>query len=148
MEIDEKDRLILDVLKANSKLSTSKISKKTGIPIATVHNRIKKMEKEKIILNYTVKVDKRKLGKNITGYVLVHYDLSAWQKNITEEEFKRRILMLPCVEEVRYLTGRFDLFLKVELQDMNELSELVLNRLQHIPGIGQTETMLVIEKIK
>ena len=43
--IDEKDQLILEVLKENSTLSTSKIAKSTKIPITTVHNRIKKLEK-------------------------------------------------------------------------------------------------------
>ena len=36
---------ILEVLRENSKLSTQQIAKKTGLPVTTVHNRIKKLKK-------------------------------------------------------------------------------------------------------
>ena len=51
--MDKKDKTILELLNENSKLTTSQISKKTIIPITTVHNRIKKLEKEGIITGYT-----------------------------------------------------------------------------------------------
>ena len=50
--LDEKDTQILNLLKDNAKLTSSQISKLTRIPITTIHNRIKKLEKEKIIKNY------------------------------------------------------------------------------------------------
>ena len=48
--LDDKDKKIIEILKENSRLSTQQISKKTLIPITTVHHRIKKLEKEKIIV--------------------------------------------------------------------------------------------------
>ena len=44
--VDDKDRKILDLLENNSKLTTNQLSKKTAIPITTIHNRIKKLEKD------------------------------------------------------------------------------------------------------
>ena len=44
--LDKSDIKIIEILKENSKLSTQQISKKTAIPITTVHYRIKKLEKE------------------------------------------------------------------------------------------------------
>ena len=70
-EIDEKDYAILEVLKENSGLSIQKIAKKTGIPIATVHNRIKKLKQEGIIERYTIVIDKAKLGRKMTAHVLI-----------------------------------------------------------------------------
>ena len=67
--MDKKDAKILKVLKENAKLSTQQISKKTLIPITTVHHRIKKMEKEGVINGYTTIVDNKKIGKNIAAYV-------------------------------------------------------------------------------
>ena len=60
MNINEKDRKILDVLKKNAKLTTSQISKKTNIPITTVHNRIKKLEQQEIIKGYTIVLNQEK----------------------------------------------------------------------------------------
>ena len=58
--MDDKDEQILQILKENSKLSTHQISKKTRIPITTVHNRIKKLKKEEIIKKYSIIIDKKK----------------------------------------------------------------------------------------
>jgi len=71
MKLDKKDLKILEILKENSKLTTSQIYKKTNIPITTVHNRIKKLENLGIIRSYTLKLDYNKLGKPITGFILV-----------------------------------------------------------------------------
>ena len=63
MELDQKDKKILQILKENANLTTSQIAKKTAIPITTVHNRIKKLNKEKVIKNYTLNLDFEKIGK-------------------------------------------------------------------------------------
>ncbi len=146
--LDEKDWQILEHLKQNSKLSTYKIARKTLIPVTTVHNRIKKLEKQGIIQKYTVIVDNKKLGKPITAYILVHYDISLWGKKISREEFRKKILELPNIEAIEYLTGRFDILLKVQLRDMEELNTIILDKLRQIPGIGSSETFFVLEEVK
>ncbi|MBF0104086.1 MAG: Lrp/AsnC ligand binding domain-containing protein [Deltaproteobacteria bacterium] len=37
--------------------------------------------------------------------------------------------------------------LKFRLRDMNDLNHLLLNHLRKIPGLGQTETFLVLENV-
>ena len=71
MELDQKDLKIIDILKENSKLTVNQISKRFNIPITTVHNRIKKLEKLGVIKNYTVILDYKKLNKGIQGIILV-----------------------------------------------------------------------------
>ncbi|MBI4981306.1 Lrp/AsnC family transcriptional regulator [Candidatus Woesearchaeota archaeon] len=148
LKLDETDLKILDVLKDNSKLSTSKLSKKTGIPITTVFNRIKKLEREKIIRKYTINVDEKRLGKLLTAYIVIHYDISVWDKESTRGELRHQLLSLPNVEEIKYISGRFDILLKVCIKDMDELNSLILGKLRKIPGIGQTETFFVMEDVK
>jgi len=73
--IDEKDSKILEVLVENSNLSTHKISKKTLIPVTTVNNRIKKLKELGVIKKYTIEIDKKKLGYNLSAYILVTISL-------------------------------------------------------------------------
>ena len=145
---DQTDWKILDVLKENSRLSTSKISKKTGIPVTTVFNRMKKLEREGLIKNYTINLDQKKLGKLLTAYILIHYDISVWDRESTRNELRHQLLSLPNVEEINYISGRFDILLKVRIKDMDELNSLILSKLRRIPGIGQTETFFVMEEVK
>ena len=69
--VDEKDLRILEMLKQNCRLSEQKIARKTGIPMTTVHNRVKKMREEGIIEGYSVRLDYAKLGKPLTAYALL-----------------------------------------------------------------------------
>ncbi|MEK6886692.1 MAG: winged helix-turn-helix transcriptional regulator [Nanoarchaeota archaeon] len=61
--MDEKDKILLNELKKNSKRSVQELSKATKIPSTTVYNRIKALEKEGIIKHYSVKLDNKKVGK-------------------------------------------------------------------------------------
>lgn len=153
-KIDEIDLKLIDVLRENSKLSTSKISKKTGIPITTVFNRIKKIENEGIIEKYTVKINEKKLGNAVTAYSLIHYDISLWnKKSDTEiskesEVLRKQLLSLPNVREAKYIAGRYDILLKVVATSLESVNELLLRKLRKISGIGKTETFFVLEDIK
>lgn len=148
MKIDQTDQKIITLLQENSKLSTRKLAKKTLIPITTVYNRIKKLEKTGIIKKYSILLDEKKLGKILTAYILMHYDISVWGKESTKKELKKQLLSLPNLEEVEYITGRYDILLKAKTRDMNELNDLILTKLRKIPGIGQTETFFVLEEVK
>lgn len=148
---DENDLKILDALKENSRLSMRKIARKTLIPVATVYNRIKKMEEAGIIEGYTIKINQKKLGKLLTSYIQTNYDISQWRKESKEKQrkdLKKELLSLSGIESISYITGRFDILLKVRVKDMDELNNLILTQLRNIPGIGASESFFVLEEIK
>ena len=69
--LTKKDEIILSLLKENSKFSSREMSDKTGIPITTIHNRIKRLEEEGIIRQYTAVLDSKKLGKTIQAFIQI-----------------------------------------------------------------------------
>ena len=144
MELDKKDLKIIDILKQNSKQTTSQISKKFNPPITTIHNRIKKLEKLGIIKNYTVVLDYKKLNKGILSYILasVMYTLPNGRK-ISQEEVAKQVKKIGA-EEVSIVTGGTDLIIKVRVKDVEELNEFVIDKLRAIDGIGKTQTLIVL----
>lgn len=146
--IDEKDLKILDVLKENSKLTTNQIAKKINIPITTIHNRIKKLEKEEVIKKYSVELNYKKLGKSILCYVLITaISMMPNGRKIFQEDVARNIKKLPGVEEVIILTGGTDMMIKVRLESINELNDFLIKRLRKIDGVDKTQTMIVLNSI-
>ncbi|AJF62916.1 MAG: Transcriptional regulator, lrp family [archaeon GW2011_AR20] len=145
MKLDKKDLKILEILKENSKLTTSQIYKKTNIPITTVHNRIKKLENLGIIRSYTLKLDYNKLGKPITGFILVtiNYILPDGTK-IKQEHVAQEISKLEGVEEVNIMTGATDILIKVRVSSIEELNEFVIKKLRNINGVDKTQTMITL----
>jgi|TARA_Y100000310_G_scaffold91835_2_gene89371 DNA-binding Lrp family transcriptional regulator len=146
--MDEKDERILDVLKENSKLSTQQISKKTFIPITTVHHRIKKLEKDGVIKKYTVVLDNKKIDKAISAYVLINVDYKLLKQiKKTQYELAKKLKLNPAIEEVSVITGETDTIIKVWVKDIDELNKLIEGYLRNLDGVDRTRTLVVLSEV-
>ena len=146
--MDEKDKKILKLLKENSKLTTQQISKKILIPITTVHNRIKKMEKEGIINKFTIELDNKKIGKNISAYIHIVVDYKSLQENkITQHELAKKLKQNEFVEEAAMVTGGTDIIIKVRVGNIDDLDNFVTKYLRNINGIEKTQTMVILNEL-
>ena len=139
---DDKDDTILEVLKENSSLSIGQISHKTGIPVATVHNRIKKLKKLGIIEKYTILINRSKLGRKMVAYILIQA-----APNSDHIVLLTNIIKHDLVEDGSAITGAFDLILKVRVADIEELDRFVLKYLRTFKEIAQTQTMIAFQNI-
>ena len=146
--MDEKDEKILKLLRENSKLTAQQISKKVLMPITTVHNRIKKLEKEGIIKKYTLEVDNKKIGRAIAAYVqiIVDYKLLK-EKKMSQHDLAKKLKQHEFVEEVAMITGGTDIIIKVRVESVDELDNFVTRYLRNIEGIEKTQTMVVLNEI-
>ncbi len=145
--LDNKDLKILEILKSNSKSSTYKIAKKTLIPITTVHNRIKKLERAGIIVGYTTVLDHHKLGYGIVAYLLIKGDLGYLRaKKTAPLDIIEMVKKKEGVEEVHSITGQYDLLVKVRVKSISDLNSLLINKIREIPGVQSTETIIVLKE--
>jgi len=69
VKLDEIDRKILFYLQANCKIPYHEIGKRLKIAASTVHNRVKRLIKKKIIKAFSALLDPKKLGLNIVSWV-------------------------------------------------------------------------------
>ena len=144
--IDEKDRKILEILKENSNLSTHKISKKTLIPVTTVNNRIKKLREQGIIKRYTIEVDRKKLGYNISAYVFVGVSLKELKENnLRINDLVRSIKKSPVVDSAENVTGDIDIVITVHAKSIDEIKDYVVNNLSELKGVEKTRTGIILE---
>jgi DNA-binding Lrp family transcriptional regulator len=150
MKLDEKYLSILSILKEDSSLTTSKISKKTSIPITTVHNRIQKMKKSEVIKNYTLNIDYEKIGKHVSAYVLItiNNETSNSGKNKGRlEEVARNAKIINGVESVDMVTGSADIIVKIRTDSMKSMNDLLTYKLRGIEGVDKTQTMVVLKEV-
>jgi len=148
MKLDSKDLKILQILKENSNLTTSKISKKTAIPITTVHNRIKKLEKFEVIKNYTIVLDNKKIGRPLGAYILITVDYKILkEKGISQYNVAEKIKKFDFVEDVSMITGQSDIIAKIRVKDIDEASNFVTKELRNIDGIEKTQTLMILTEI-
>lgn len=149
IELDEKDGKLLEILAKNCKMSTFEISKKTGMPVTTVHNRIKRLEAAGVIIGYSAITDKKKLGKNIVGYVMITVAYHAAPgKTISQVELTKKLASLEEVEEASIVTGETDIILKIRVKDIDDLNNFVIERLRKIEGIRRTRTLIALQSFQ
>ena len=145
--MDKKDNRILSLLKEDSSLTTSKISKKTAIPITTVHNRIQKLKNLGVIRNFTINIDYEKIGRPLTAYILVTVNQNLPSGTVTQQDIGAKMKTNEEVEYVDIVTGTTDLLVKVRTKSMRELSNLITKSLRKIKGVDRTQTMMVLESL-
>jgi DNA-binding Lrp family transcriptional regulator len=143
MELDLKDRQILEMLQVDAKTSQAEIARRVGLSPASVNERIHKLEQRGVIRKYVALLDDRKAGNDITAFIEVFIEHPRH-----EDTFVRLTRELAEVQECHYVTGEFSCLLKVKVTDRTSLRELVLDRINALEGVRQTKTMIVLETAK
>lgn len=141
MELEETDRKILNVLVDNSRLSLRQIASKVGVSVATVMYHINKLEKEKIIKNYTAKLDYEKIGYDIE--VIIEVRISKGRLLDVE----RKIATHPNVFAVYDITGAFDAVILARFKNRRQMDNF-LKKIQTYEFVERTETKLVLQAVK
>ncbi len=108
--MDEKDNILLRELLKDSKRSVQELSKAVKIPTTTVFNRVKALEKQGVIKQYTVKLDNKKAGR-IQAFFEVSLNPSA---NLDEFIKKAR----SNADELYSVAGDFQFLIKATFHDL------------------------------
>ncbi|SRR3989344_4772746 len=144
--IDKKDIIILKELKKDGRLSAQDISKATKIPVTTIFNRIRRMEKTGVIKGYTVILDEGKTGRNVAAYVSMTVDYNLLKrKGMTQQELAAKLRQYEFVDEVDMITGTSDIVVKIRTTDISQLNEFVTKYMRNMEGVERTQTSVILE---
>ncbi|MDD5086831.1 MAG: Lrp/AsnC family transcriptional regulator [Candidatus Nanoarchaeia archaeon] len=141
VDIDNKDKKILNLLIDDAKLPYRKIAKKAGVSVATVMNRIKRLEKEGIITKYTIGVKYSKIGYDMQ--VIIDVRISEGKLKDAEE----KIAMHPNVFAVYDNTGQFDATVIAKFKKRSDLDRF-LKKIQAYDFVERIETKLLLSTVK
>lgn len=136
--MDRTDRIILDMLMKDARVSLKQIAEKAGLSSPAVKTRISKLEQEGIIQGYGVRLDYHALGYLVTAFVSI----------AVAREDKARFLAFvkdcPQIVECWGITGDHFAMLKVRFPSTMELD----NFLTELQVYGETRTNIVLSSYK
>lgn len=141
--MDNIDEKIIGELNNDARATASQISKAVNLSSAAVGERIRKLEANGTITNYTVRVDREKTNYKLLAFISVTLDNP---KNI--DIFKKNIVKQQAVLELHHIVGDYDYLLKVLLVDTKELEFFLTNVLKKIPGVIKSNTVISLAQIK
>ena len=143
--MDSKDKLILDMLKKNSKMTIKEISQSTHLSPTPVYERIKKMENDGVIEAYTIRVDPVKIGKKL--FVFCQLSLEIHHKDVIEK-FEKNIVEFEEVIACYHLAGIMDYLLYIGVEDMGDYQEFLKNKLASMENIRKVQSSFVLTEVK
>lgn len=142
--MDALDHAILEHLKFDGRSSMQDLSELTGLSRSAVFTRVKRLEDQGVITGYTVRLDRKKLGKEIRAYCNV--SLKLHERELLEE-FEGEIGRHREVRACYHLTGAFDYMVEVEVANMDAYHRFITQRLAAMPNIATVQSMFVMKDI-
>lgn len=143
IRLDETDRRILEVLQNDARLSRAEIGQMVNLSAAAVHERIKKLERWGVITRYTAILDPQRAQCDLLVFVEVFIEHPKH-----EGTFLSEVATMPEVQECHRVTGAATCLLKVRVADRVGLQRLILDRINALPGVRGTETVVVLSTTK
>ena len=139
--IDKTDRKILQLLLRNARMPYLEIARECGISGAAIHQRVKKLDEQGIILGSRLEVNPRCLGYDVCALVNVRMQSSTIDSTIVEA-----VRAIPEVVECHFITGQYNLQIKMYCTDNDHLMHTLSESVLKIPGVVATETYISLNE--
>jgi DNA-binding Lrp family transcriptional regulator len=139
--LDETDRGIVAALRADGRLSMRALADRLHVSRAGVYSRVERLERDGVITGYSATIDHRKYGRPLSAYVNLKVAQQSWKT------LRPRVLAIDDVDHAALVSGEYDIVLLVRTRDVGTLRDLVLTRLQDMPEVLSTQTVLIFDDL-
>jgi DNA-binding Lrp family transcriptional regulator len=116
-----------------------------GLSNTPVFERIKKLEKEGYISNYTAHLNHKKLGLKQTVFIAI--SLQGHTRSYLEK-FVKEINDFPEVVECHRVSGSFDYLLKLVVEDIEAYEKFIITKLTLLPYLGNVQSHIALSTSK
>lgn len=140
-KIDNLDQRILDIITKDARVPLSDVAETCGVSRAVVHQRVGKLIEKGVILGSGYKVNPKSIGYSTCTYVGINLERGSMYNDVVDS--LRRI---PEIVECHFTTGNYTMLIKLYAYDNEHLMSLLNNRIQQIPGVTSTETLISLEQ--
>ncbi len=140
-KIDNLDKKILNIIMYNARIPSKDVAEECGVSRAAIHQRIQHMVNMGIITGSGYNVNPRLLGFTTCTYVGVNLERGAMYRDAVPYLEK-----IPEVVECHYTTGPYTMLIKLYARDNEHLMQLLNDRIQMIPGVTGTETLISLDR--
>lgn len=142
---DKHDLAILRLLLLDSRLSLQEIGARVHLSATTCWSRIKRLEREGVVLRYTVDIERSKLGYHDT--VIVQLTLASHNEE-TLKAFADALETIPEVMDAFLVSGDYDYYIRIAVRSTRDYERLLRDKLYKIPGIRHSKSSFVLRTLK
>jgi len=141
MKIDGIDKIIIRRLVKDARTPVLSIAREVGISGAAIHQRLRKLEKSKLIDGYKMVINPKALGYTTSAFIGIFLDSSSLYSSAI-----KRLKEIPEVVVSYYTTGNYAIFLRILCKNNEDLMHLLNRDIQGIKGVSRTETFISLDQ--
>src|SRR6516165_6837846 len=105
--MDDTDRLIVEALRADGRLSMRALADRIHISRASAYARVARLERDGVITGYAALIDPLRYGYALSAYVYLDIAQRSWKS------VRRHLLGMPEVDHIALVSGAHDILLRV-----------------------------------
>lgn len=139
-KIDKLDKKILSIVINNARTPSKDVAAECGVSRAAIHQRLQRMNEINVITGSTYIINPKLLGYRTCTFIGVKLERGSLYHDVVPELQK-----IPEVVECHFTTGPYTMLVKLFARDNEHLMELLNDRIQNIPGVTGTETMISLD---
>ncbi|MBJ6369110.1 Lrp/AsnC ligand binding domain-containing protein [Snuella sedimenti] len=139
--IDGIDKKILRALMADARTPILEIARNVGISGTAIHQRLRKLEKAKLLSGSRFVINPKVLGYSTMAFIGLYLD-----NNVNNDSVFRELKKIPEVVECHYTTGQWNVFIKMLCFSNEHVMHLLNNKIQSIVGVLRTETLISLDQ--
>jgi len=140
-KIDNLDKKILSILSKNARIPFKDVAAECGVSRAAIHQRVQHLINGGVITGSGFDVNPKSIGYSTCTYVGLNLERGSMYKDVVKQ-----LKDIPEIVECHYTTGSYTMLLKVYARDNEQLMDLLNNKMQMIPGVVSTETLISLDQ--
>lgn len=141
-QIDGVDRAIIAAVTHDARISLTDLAEQINVSRSTAHTRLQRLRDERIITGFTATVDPIAVGLGVAALVFIDIEQHDWRSLRTD------LAAIPGVEYLAMCAGRFDLMLIARAETIPALRDVLLERIQRMPGVRSTESVIILDEVR
>lgn len=144
-ELDRFDRAILRILSNQGRLSITDLAQRIGLSKSPTQARLRKLEKDGVIIGYSALIDPIRLGRDHISFVEVSLRDT---RESALAAFNAAVTGIPEIEQAHLIAGNFDYLLKIRTQNMADYRRVLAEHISTLPHVAKTSTYVAMEAVK
>lgn len=140
-KIDALDKKILEIVIRNARIPSKDIAEECGVSRAAIHQRLQSLINVGVITGSGYHVNPRTLGYTTCTYIGVNLERGAMYRDVVPE-FEKIDEIIEC----HFTTGPYTMLVKLYARDNEHLMQLLNDKIQNIPGVTGTETLISLHE--
>ena len=135
--LDAIDFQIVNALLRNGRASFAELGKEVGLSPHGAADRVRRLRRAGVITGFTARVALANVGRSLDAFIDVRLS-----SQTSPDKFERFVGTLTAVQEVAFVTGRFDYHVRVACHGADDLDQTV--RAIRRQGAAASETRIVL----